>query len=261
MRAQILGQLSERLNYDKLYQQALSDPELKRTEVELEAALSNSREAREVVFDLFQDLDGFSLDEYKPLADVSTMMERLHEFLAAAVADRGWTLRRIDDTHSEVEGPDTGVVHLTTSREAANASEGLTLLGLDHPLLQAELARWRALAPEQLGLAVKAKVDERSMLCLWHVEARTQSGQRQIRLQAVAVDAMGRRLPAIERHVGAAMRATLTHPGWSAQERLQLLASMAEPALQRELRQRAMAGDSGSYAADLIGFVELVPGE
>ena len=116
MRAQILGQLSERLNYDKLYQQALSDPELKRTEVELEAALSNSREAREVVFDLFQDLDGFSLDEYKPLADVSTMMERLHEFLAAAVADRGWTLRRIDDTHSEVEGPDTGVVHLTTSR-------------------------------------------------------------------------------------------------------------------------------------------------
>ena len=261
MRAQILGQLSERLNYDKLYQQALSDPELKRTQVELEAALSNSREAREVVFDLFQDLDGFSLDEYKPLADVSTMMERLQEFLAVAVADRGWTLRRIDDTHSEVEGSDTGIVRLTTSREAANASEGLTLLGLDHALLQAELARWRALAPEQLGLAVKAKVDERSMLCLWHVEARTQSGQRQIRLQAVAVDAMGRRLPAIEWHVGAAMRATPTHPGWSAQERLQLLASMAEPALQRELRQRAMAGDSGSYAADLIGFVELVPGE
>ena len=48
LRAQILGQLSERLNYDRLYQQALSDPELKRTQVELEAALSNSREARQV---------------------------------------------------------------------------------------------------------------------------------------------------------------------------------------------------------------------
>ena len=56
LRAQILGQLSERLNYDRLYQEALSDPELKRTQVELEAALSNSREARQVVFDLFQDL-------------------------------------------------------------------------------------------------------------------------------------------------------------------------------------------------------------
>lgn len=56
LRAQILGQLSERLNYDRLYQEALSNPELKRTHVELEAALSNSREARQVVFDLFQDL-------------------------------------------------------------------------------------------------------------------------------------------------------------------------------------------------------------
>lgn len=66
LQAQILGQLSERLNDDRLYQEALSDPALKRTQVELEAALSNSREARQVVFDLFQDLDGFSLDDYKP---------------------------------------------------------------------------------------------------------------------------------------------------------------------------------------------------
>ena len=42
LRAQILGQLSERLNYDRLYQEALSDPELRRTQVELEAALSNA---------------------------------------------------------------------------------------------------------------------------------------------------------------------------------------------------------------------------
>src|SRR3546814_6660635 len=44
LKAQILGQLSERLNYDRLYQEALSDPELKRTHVELEAALSNRSE-------------------------------------------------------------------------------------------------------------------------------------------------------------------------------------------------------------------------
>jgi len=80
LRAQILGQLSERLNYDKLYQEALSDPELKRTRVELEAALANSREAREVVFDLFQDLEGFSLDDYKPFSDVSGSMDRLVRF-------------------------------------------------------------------------------------------------------------------------------------------------------------------------------------
>jgi len=88
LRAQILGQLSERLNYDRLYQEALSDPELKRTQVELEAALSNSREARQVVFDLFQDLEGFSLDDYKPFSDVSSSLDRLVRFVSAAVADR-----------------------------------------------------------------------------------------------------------------------------------------------------------------------------
>ena len=29
------------------------------------------REAREVVFELFQDLEGFSLDDYKPFSDVT----------------------------------------------------------------------------------------------------------------------------------------------------------------------------------------------
>ena len=80
-----LGQLSERLNYDRLYQEALSDPELKRTKVELEAALSNSREARQVVFNLFQEIEGFNLDDYKPFSDVSSSLDRLVRFLCAAV--------------------------------------------------------------------------------------------------------------------------------------------------------------------------------
>jgi len=260
MRAQILGQLSERLNYDRLYQQALSDPELKRTEVELEAALSNSREAREVVFDLFQDLDGFSLDEYKPLADVGSMLERLQVFLARAVSDRGWTLQRVDEALSEMRGLDAGVITLTTDREAANASDSLTLLGLDHPLVQAELQRWQSVAPDQVGLAVVGPVSEAAMLCLWRVEASTRSGQRQVRLHSVAIDSAGRRLPAIERQVETILRAAPTRPAWTSEERLRVLAVLAEPALQRELRQRAAANDTGGYAAELIGYVELVPG-
>jgi hypothetical protein len=41
--------LNDRLSYDQLYREALSDPELKRTREELEAAMSNAREARKVV--------------------------------------------------------------------------------------------------------------------------------------------------------------------------------------------------------------------
>jgi len=66
--------------------------------VELEAALSNSREAREVVFDLFQDLDGFSLDDYKPFADVTSSLDRLVRFVSAAVEDRQQKLVKVDDS-------------------------------------------------------------------------------------------------------------------------------------------------------------------
>ena len=56
LRLQVLGQLSERLTYNTLYREALSDPQLRRTKEELEAAMSNAREARKVVFELFQTL-------------------------------------------------------------------------------------------------------------------------------------------------------------------------------------------------------------
>ncbi len=43
LRGQILGQLNDRLSYDQLYREALSDPKLVRTREELEAAMSNAR--------------------------------------------------------------------------------------------------------------------------------------------------------------------------------------------------------------------------
>src|SRR4030095_6308351 len=97
LRSQILGQLSERLSYDRLYQEALSDPELRRTRFELEAALSNASEARKVVFELFQDLEGFSLEEYKPFADVSGSLSRLRDFLNVELQDRGQRLEAVGE--------------------------------------------------------------------------------------------------------------------------------------------------------------------
>src|SRR5207244_7149346 len=61
LRGQILGQLSERVSYDKLYQDAVRDPTLVRTRQELEVAVDNARTARQVVWELFQDLESFRL--------------------------------------------------------------------------------------------------------------------------------------------------------------------------------------------------------
>src|SRR5690606_22869796 len=156
LRAQILGQLSERLNYDRLYQEALSDPELKRTQVELAAALSNSREARQVVFDLFQDLEGFSLDDYKPFADVSSSLDRLVQFLSAAVADRQQKLLKVNDEAYDLVTVDGARrARFALNRDTATDQDDLELMGLDHPLVQEELGRWRSLPAEEVGIAVE----------------------------------------------------------------------------------------------------------
>jgi SNF2 family DNA or RNA helicase len=259
LRAQILGQLSERLNYDRLYQEALSDPELKRTQVELEAALSNSREARQVVFDLFQDLDGFSLDDYKPFADVTSSLDRLVRFLSAAVTDRQQTLVKVDDfTYDLVTSEGTRRAHFTLSRDAATSHDDLQLLGLDHAVVQDELARWRAVPPEELGIAVSGDVDEPVLLSLWMVESSAGNGERRVVVQPIAVKQDGTRVPAVERLLEKYLQAAPAAPIFHPQQRIDLFARVVEPTLQRELKHKGAASGDGSYSAELIGYVEIV---
>jgi len=259
LRAQILGQLSERLNYDKLYQEALSDPELKRTQVELEAALSNSREARQVVFDLFQDLQGFSLDDYKPFSDVSSSLQRLVHFMSAAVADRQQKLVQIDDeTYDLVTMEGTRRARFTLNREIANDQDDLQLLGLDHPIVQEELGRWRSLPPEEVGIAVAGDVGETVLLSLWMVDASTSNGERRVVLQPIAVKKDGTRVPAVERQCECYLSSPAATPTFSADDRLELFNKAVEPTLQRELKHKGAANGDGSYSAELVGYVEVV---
>ncbi|TGQ51536.1 DEAD/DEAH box helicase [Mesorhizobium sp. M1C.F.Ca.ET.193.01.1.1] len=259
LRSQILGQLSERLNYDRLYQEALSDPELKRTAVELEAALSNAREAREVVFDLFQDLDGFSLDDYKPFSDVSSGMDRLVQFLSASLTDRNWRLIKIDDlTYDLISSDGVRKKRFTLDRDTATSSENVELLGLDHPLLQEELGRWRSLPPEQLGVAVGGSGDGTILLSTWLVESSTGNGEKRVFVQPIAIRRDGSRAPAIERQAAQFLKAPCAVPRLPSEDRLSLFITAVEPTLQRELKHKGAAVGDGSYSAELIGYIEIV---
>ena len=259
LRSQILGQLSERLNYDRLYQEALFDPELKRTTVELEAALSNAREAREVVFDLFQDLDGFSLDDYKPFSDVSSSMERLVDFLSAALADRKLRVEKTGERLLEIEVPDgTRITKFTLDRDVATSTENIELLGLDHPIVQEELRRWRSIAPEELGAALHGDGTEAAILSLWLVETGSSTGEKRTLVQPIAINLKGARLPALERQVINLMRGQPAQPFLQADERIRLFHQAVEPSLQRELRQKWTASDEGSYSAELVGYLEIL---
>lgn len=259
LRAQILGQLSERLNYDRLYQEALSDPELKRTQVELEAALSNSREARQVVFDLFQDLDGFSLDDYKPFSDVSSSLDRLVRFFSAAVADRQQKLVKVNEaTYDLVTGEGTRRARFTLNREAATNQDELQLMGLDHPLVQEELGRWRNLPPENIGIAVSGGGEGQVLLSLWMVETSGGKGERRVVVQPIAVKRDGVRVPSIERLCERYFQAPSAVPTLRPEQRLDLFTSAVEPTLQRELKHKGSANGNGSYSAELIGYVEII---
>lgn len=259
LRAQILGQLSERLNYDRLYHEALSDPELKRTTVELEAALSNSREARQVVFDLFQDLEGFSLDDYRPFSDISNSLDRLLRFMSMSVAEKQQKLVKLnEETYELVTLQGSIRARFTLNRDTATSEDGLELMGLDHPLVQEELARWRSLPPEELGFAVFGDAGSPVILSLWRVESSSSKGERRVTVQSIAVKQDGARVPAAERQSELLLHGHAAEPELLADERVQLFNSIVEPTLERELKHKGAGDGDGSYSAELIGYVEVV---
>ena len=266
LRGQILGQLSERLNYDRLYQEALSDPEMQRTQVELEAALSNSREARQVVFDLFQDLDGFSLDDYQPFSDVSSSLDRLVRFFANAVSDHQQRLVKIDGETFDLVKADGGRrVRFTLNRDTAANDEAVDLMGLDHPLVQTELARWRGVPPEEIGVAVAGDLEDPVLLSIWMVESSAENGERRMAVQPIAVREDGTRVPSVERRSTHYLQGPTTTPKFDVEKRLDLFTHAVEPTLQRELKHKGTASGDGSYSAEMIGYAEIVshgsPGE
>jgi hypothetical protein len=247
-----------RINYDKLYQEALSDPELKRTAFELEAALSNAREAREVVFDLFQDLEGFSLDDYKPFSDVTSGMDRIIQFLSAAVADRQQRVVKVDDTTYDLQTNDgKRLAHFTIDREIATSRDDIDLLGLDHRLMQDELGRWRSLPPEEIGISVRDGAEAPLLLSFWLVESSTGHGERRVAVQIIGVRPDGTRVPAAERQADRYLHAAApASPAFTLDQRRELFRTAVEPSLQRELKHKGGAIGAGSYSATLIGYVE-----
>jgi Helicase conserved C-terminal domain len=260
LRGQILGQLSERLNYDRLYQEALSDPTLKRTAVELDAALENAREARVVVFDLFQDLDGFSLDDYKPFADVSKGLERIVDFLSVAIAERNGSLKKIDKDSFELSLNDgTSVVKFTLDRTVATAKEGIELIGVDHPIVRDEIRKWRDQAPEQLGISVLSDVPTKSILTVWLVEFMANSGGKRVVLLPISTLENGSRGPLIERMPEKFFRSKQSTPWLDFDSRNAVFSEYIEPSLLRELQHKGAANGHGSYLAELVAYIEIAP--
>ena len=257
MRSQILGQLSERLNYDRLYQEALSDPELRRTRLELEAAVGNAEEARRVVFDLFQDLDDFRLDDYKPFADLDSSMERLVRFLSTALRDGGHEWIDLGGAMYEVRFQDGQFVKLTTNRELAKDQPDVGLIGLDHPLVQNLVMRLQSFPPEGIGSSVQSPNGTPATVSLWKVQSHGKAGETRSGLQPIAVDGNGQRQTSLERSLDRLFEMPSAFPVRTADQRLALLRETIEPMLQREVLQRGIAAGRTGFSSEIIGWIEV----
>jgi len=132
-------------------------------------------------------------------------------------------------------------------------------MGLDHPLVQEELGRWRIVPPEDLGIAVAADVDAPVLLSFWMVEASGKNGERRVVVQPIAVKQDGTRVPAVERQCERYLQAPTATPRFTSDQRLHLFSQAVEPTLQRELKHKGAANGDGSFSADLIGYVEITP--
>ncbi|MCD4760473.1 DEAD/DEAH box helicase [bacterium] len=258
LRSQILGQLSERLSYDQLYRDALSDPELKRTRQELEAAMANADEARKVVFELFQDLDRFSLDDYKPFSDIEESKNRLNNFLKVALEQQGGEIRPLKSGRfSIVTGNGTPKWIGTMDREIARTDNTVDLIGIDHPLVSELLNRWRSLSPESIGMAVSDGRKKSCTLSIWLVREHIRESKQRTYLVPLAVDCTGKRVPLIEKRHTELFHRLPAHSVLLMEERRHLLNSVIEPMLQRELQYRGIASETGGYSVELVGWVEV----
>ena len=258
LRTQILGQLSERLNYESLYSQALGDPELKRTRLELEAAVSNANEARQVVFELFQALDRFTLDEYQPLSNVTEGMGRITEFMQAAVEEDGKQWQKEGDHGFIIAGqngspPETV---FTTDRDESLGNEKLGLLGLDHRVVEQYMTQYRELAPTELGVRVQSPDGRTGAVSVWQVTSQGERGETRSHIVPLAIGSDGQRVPMWERSVDQLFHASPSQR--STTPPVEILVSACDSMLHRELGHRQIISERRGYEARMIGWVEVV---
>lgn len=260
LRGQILGQLAERISYDQLYQDAVRDPTLKRTRQELEVAVENAKLARNVVFELFQDLDGFNLDEYRRFDDGGAGMERLLAFVREGVSARGGVLRTVGEDVYEASLGGDPVVRFTTGRQMARDDDNLTLLGLEHPLVKAMLAASKAVTPADRAILghLPRFAGRPAVLSIWHIEIHGPGGYFRQAVIPIAVDGAGNRLPTADamltqlREIQPAVEGAI-----SGGKRQELVTSTIPEMLRREVEHRGLLQEGTSLAMQLVGWVEM----
>ena len=262
LRGQILGQLSERLSYDRLYQEAIRDPKLVRTREELEVAVENARTAREVVFELFQELDSFRLDDYQEFDDDGRGMQRLRQYLHAGIEAAGGSIDTLNETKFRVRLNGHPECVISTDREDAIADESLSLLGLEDSLVRELMEQHRKLSSGDRGFLCRVPDNQipAGALSMWHIRIQGEGGQYHQRITSIGIDAEGQRSRLHERIAetiqGLDRGETSVFPD---EQRRALVGSIIPDMIQRELSHKGLLSSGASFSSRLLAWIEIAP--
>jgi len=259
LRNQVLGQLSSTLSYDRLYQDAIRDPTLKRTRQELEVAMTNADLARQVVFELFQELDPFNLGDYQKFDDDGRGMNRLVQFLAQAAKAEGWDFRKEGQGRWMLSRGGEESTRFTTEREVALQEEALDLVGLEHPFVHQLLRKHAASGAECRAVAGKiAGATSAGVLVVWKISTQGKDGQTNHHVVKIGMDESGARAPWVERLEDKLMG--LQPCGDAGPWRDFVLSRKAkhQELLHRELLYTGVIDDEVTYSATPLGIFCIV---
>lgn len=256
LRSQILGQLGTQLSFDQLYRDAITDPELKRTNVELKVAVENAKTAREVIFELFQDLDRFDLSEYKSISNSSSdLPNRLKAAFKTGLTLFGGQITEIDEKSFRVDYPATGSAQLlmTLDRDLANSDNKYSLLGFDHPIMQHMTKALERRDIAARSVAVRAK-DDPFMLAVWRVSLFGDKGSTTRKVVRLAFSKTGHRLPEKEhldmlQSLPPIPMSDVNTSSWDS------VVDHIPSALEKDLKYRGLLSANTSFHAELIGMM------
>ena len=222
--------------------------------------MSKASQAQAVVFELFQDLGGFNIDDYASLSDTASGLGALEKFLKVVVeADGrrfepdgtgGW---RVTDAEGKSE-----LAHLVADRDKAVANESLSLLGLDHPMMESYLGRYASLPAELIGISTKAVDGRQGVLSLWRVISTDEKHRQKSLIVPLAIDADHMRCPSMERVLDRFFESEPASPNQDRTMAESALSDAIEPMLHRELVHRGVAKPGQTYESSLIGWIECV---
>ena len=251
LRGQVLGQLGSQLSYDKLYKDAVSDPTLTRTREELDVAMTNADTARKVVFELFQDLDGFNLGDYQKCADNGRSMNRLITFVADEAEYSGYRFHVAEDDLVELHGKNGEILKFTRNRDIAMADEHLQLFGMEHPVITQMMQDAISISARDRALICKADSPSHSgMLVIWKVNVQSSLGKNTYHVIRIGTSPSGDRVPFIEHQ-------TDFLPGVAVQVPKQDLESVRNVLL-REIEYEGIIPEGASYSVTPLAMLVLL---